>query len=192
MARSPAHLTRPILQLIAFIALLTSCSNDATAPSEPEQPSFLSLARAYRMTGEGVTTTADGRTGECVLDLVFELRERSGKNKDYVEYAGVHGGDVARAITASDGSGFAFSAFVFGEMTMRRYRNGAIEIHIPINETTDVPFYREMALIRGTVGRGRNAAASGAWRCGPLQIDQGGYVDLDIFVDGTWRLEPQR
>ncbi len=69
-----------------------------------------------------------------------------------------------------------------------RNRNGRIEIRIPINETTDVPFYREMAQWEGKVARGRRLA--GGWRCGP-QINEGGYVDLDLTAEGTWRLEPQ-
>ncbi len=149
---------------------------------------MLSLARAYRMSGEALARTGDGRTAECVLDLVFELRERSDRTRDYVEYSGAHGGDVARAITASDGSGFAFSACVFGEVLMRRYRDGRVEILIPINETTDVPCYRLMAQWQGEAGRGRRVR--GAWQCGPLLVDEGGYVDLDVVADGTWRLEP--
>ena len=39
-------------------------------------------------------------------------------------------------------------------------------------------------------GRVRSRGAGG-WRCGPLQIDEGGYVDLDLTVEGTCRLEPQ-
>ena len=180
------------MTLRPFVAaglLLAACSGDApTEPEAPESPSLLSLAHAYRMTGEATTTTG-GRTAECSLDLVFELRERTGRTRDYVEYAGVHGGDVNRAVTAADGSGFAFSAFVFGELTMRRYRDGRVEIRIPINETTDVPFYREMAHWNGEVVRGRRLA--GEWRCGPLQINEGGYVDLDLTAQGEWRLEPQ-
>ena len=179
--------------LIPAALLLAACSGDAptgpAAPDSPDAPSLLSLARAYHMTGEARTTSTDGRTAECALDLVFELRDRTGHTRDYVEYAGVHGGDATRAVTTEDGSGFAFSAFVFGDMTMRRYRDGRIEIRIPINETTDVPFYREMAQWEGEVARGRRLA--GEWRCGPLQINEGGYVDLDLTAEGTWRLEPQ-
>ncbi len=35
-------------------------------------------------------------------------------------------------------------------------------------------------------------AHTGGWRCGPLQINEGGYVDLDLSAEGTWRLEPQQ
>ncbi len=46
-----------------------------------------------------------------------------------------------------------------------------------------------MAQWEGKVARGRRLA--GGWRCGPLQINEGGYVDLDLTAEGTWRLEPQ-
>ena len=173
--------------------LLAACSGDAPTepidPDRPDAPSLLSLARTYRMSGGARTTATDGRVAECALDLVFELRSRTGHTRDYVEYAGVHGGDIARSVTARDGSGFAFSAFVFGDIVMRRYRGGWIEIRIPINETTDVPFYREMAQWDGEVERGRRL--SGGWRCGPLQINEGGYVDLDLTAEGTWQLTPE-
>ena len=182
--------SRSLLTLAAAV-LVASCASDApTSPDDTSlDPSFLTLARAYRMTGEALAHTGDGRTAECTLDLVFELNERTARSRDYVEYTGTHGGDATRAVTAADGSGFAFSAFVFAPVTMRRYRSGGIEIHIPINETTDVPFYREMAQWEGERYRGRGA--EGSWRCGPLQLNEGGYVDLDIVAEGRWRLVPQ-
>ena len=175
---------------LAALALLAGCAGDApTAPDADPAPELLRLARAYRMSGEALARTADGRTAECALDLVFELSERTARTREYVEYAGTHGGDVTRAVTAEDGSGFAFSAFVFGAITMRRYKTGEVEIHIPINETTDVPFYREMAQWEGHRARGR--ALEGGWSCGPLMLDEGGYRDLDITAEGAWRLMPQ-
>lgn len=180
---------RTLLALAATV-LVAGCAGDApTAPDDTLDPSFLALARAYRMSGEAVAHATDGRTAECALDLIFELNDKLEKNREYVEYTGTHGGDVARAVTNEDGSGFAFSAFVFGAITMRRYRTGDLEILIPINETTDVPFYRLMASWEGTRVRGRNF--EGTWQCGPLMIDEGGYRDLDIVADGSWRLTPQ-
>ena len=179
------HLTVPL----ASLALLAACADAPTAPDDALDPEFLHLARSYRMSGTALAETSDGRTAECALDLIFELSERVGKNRAYVEYTGSHGGDVARAVTAADGSGFAFSAFVGGEIRMRRYKGGAVEIRIPINETTDVPFYREMAQCEGRRSRGRDI--EGSWTCGPLMIDQGGYRDVDIVAEGTWRLTPQ-
>ena len=45
-----------------------------------------------------------------------------------------------------------------------------------------------MAEWEGEVARGRRPA--GVWRCGP-QINERGYMDLDLTAEGTWRLEPQ-
>ena len=148
------------MTLRPFVAaglLLAACSGDApTEPEAPESPSLLSLAHAYRMTGEATTTTG-GRTAECSLDLVFELRERTGRTRDYVEYAGVHGGDVNRAVTAADGSGFAFSAFVFGELTMRRYGTVASRSG---SRSTRRPTSRSIA--RWRIGMARSCGA-GVW-----------------------------
>ena len=175
---------------LAGVALAAACGGDApTAPGEAPDPELLRLAPAYHMSGTALARTGDGRTAECALDLIFELTERGERNREYVEYTGAHGGDVARAVTAADGSGFAFSAFVGGAITMRRYKSGAVEIRIPVNETTDVPFYREMALWEGDRTRGRDF--EGSWSCGPLMLDEGGYRDLDITAEGTWRLTPQ-
>jgi len=175
---------------LAVAVLATACAGDApTTPDDSFDPAVVKHPRAYRMSGEAIAHSTDGRTAECALDLIFELNEKVGKHRDYVEYTGGHGGDVARSVTDATGAGFGFSAFVGGAITMRRYRTGALEILIPINETTDVPFYRLMARWEGNRTRGRNF--EGSWQCGPLQLDEGGYRDLDIVADGHWRLTPQ-
>ncbi|HYC30669.1 MAG TPA: hypothetical protein VEB59_00185 [Gemmatimonadales bacterium] len=61
---------------------------------------------------------------------------------------------------------------------MRRYERGKIEIRIPINETTDVPFYRLMALLEGERVRGAGLRGKLELRTA-LMIDEGGYRDLD-------------
>ena len=62
---------------LAALALVAGCAGDApTAPDADPAPELLRLARAYRMSGQALARTADGRTAECALDLVFELNER--------------------------------------------------------------------------------------------------------------------
>ncbi len=142
----------------------------------------------FRLTAFAEATEGD-ITAVCEIDFIFELEAESSRTDELVQYPGVHGGSAKRTVTAPDGAGFSFSADSFGEVVAElRFADSAIDLAIPINETAEGRFWRELALFAGTLevdGKG-----SGAWTCAPLDIDQGGYLDTQVIAQGAWTMEP--
>ncbi len=172
------------LRFLVLGLLLPACDEDN--PVAP--PLVTELPRNFRLTGAASGTDAEGLTATCSLDLIFELNAEVSRTAARVDYEGVHGGGVERAVLARDGSGFAFAADVFGEVEAHLFVTGSVEIVIPVNLTAEGRFWQNLARFAGTVdssGRGR-----GQWTCAPFDIDTGGYVDQSLVVVGTWQLEP--
>jgi hypothetical protein len=166
--------------------LLPACDEDN--PVSP--PLVTDLPRNFHLRGTASGTDAEGLTATCSLDLIFELNAEVSRTANRVDYEGVHGGGVERAVLAPDGSGFAFAADVFGDVEAHLFVTGSVEIMIPVNLTAEGRFWQNLARFAGTVdssGRGR-----GAWICAPFDIDSGGYVDESLTVNGTWQMEPQQ
>jgi hypothetical protein len=170
-----------------FVLLLLVSACDGDGPVAP--PLVTELPRNFRLTGNASGTDAAGLTATCSLDLVFELTSEISRTRDRVDYEGVHGGGVERAVLERDGSGFSFAADVFGEVEAHLFATGSLEIVIPVNQTAEGRFWQNLARFAGTVdssGRGR-----GLWTCAPFDIDTGGYVDRSVVVEGDWQMEPQ-
>lgn len=125
---------------------------------------------------------------ECTLDWIFELAEELRREPRVVEYRGVHGGEAYRSVLDETGAGFAFHIDVGGETIVRWTHPDTFEIEIPINETADGRFYTSLARLTGTIDADGNGA--GTWRCDPLDIDQGGYLDDEVSAEGTWTTAP--
>jgi hypothetical protein len=169
---------------LALLLLVPGCDEDnLVAPTRVTE-----LPRTFRLTGTASGTDSAGFTASCALDLVFELTAEASRTGGRVNYAGVHGGEVERTVLAGDGSGFAFHADVYGEVEAHLFVTGGLEILIPVNETAEGRFWRNLARFAGSVdssGRGQ-----GRWTCAPFDIDSGGYVDESVIAEGTWQTEP--
>ena len=170
--------------LCSFILLfcIVSCDDDddKKATAERKLPEFL------KFTGqaEGVD---DGVTIECLCDLNLELPEFEVNGETQV-FTGSLGGDIVRAVTNDDGAGFSFAPFLYGEVTLTVKPNDSVYLEWPGNLDTGIPFYDEIALFRGVVDTDEGTV-SGTWNCAPLNIEEGGYVDLHGTAEGTWGLE---
>ena len=142
----------------------------------------------FRLTASAEATEGD-ITAVCEIDFIFELEAESSRTDELVQYPGVHGGSAKRTVTAPDGAGFSFSADSFGEVVAElRFADSAIDLAIPINETAEGRFWRELALFAGTLEV--DGSGSGSWTCAPLDIDQGGYLDTQVIAQGVWTMEP--
>ena len=184
------YVKKEICALAMGVLLFHGCSDDDSPIITPgPQPVVNSMPAQFHMSGEARATAADGRTVTCALDLIFETRTETGRSNGQIQYQGVHGGDVQRRILRPNGSGFLFRADVYGDVeTQLDTFTGAVQLRIPINETADGRFWRNMAAFNGTVDSAGNG--NGSWTCAPLDIDQGGYVDKSIVAQGTWRISP--
>ena len=154
--------------LVILLTWIAACGEDN--PVTP--PVIDGLPPNFRLTGNATGADAGGLTA---LDLVFELSSETSRTANRVDYQGVHGGGVERSVLARDGSAFAFAADVFGEVEVYLFVAGSIDIRIPVNETAEGRFWRNLARFTGTVdGSGRG---QGRWTCAPFDIDTGGYVN---------------
>jgi hypothetical protein len=177
---------RPIARLVLGLVLF-GCACDEDNPVGP--PLVTDLPRNFRLTGTASGTDAQGLTATCSLDLVFELTSEVSRTSQRVDYEGVHGGGVERAVLARDGSGFSFTADVYGEVEANLILTGRVELVIPVNRTAEGRFWQNLARFAGTVGP--SGRGEGSWTCAPFDIDTGGYVDNSLVVEGTWSMEPQ-
>jgi hypothetical protein len=176
---------KPGRRFLVLLLLVSACDGNNPVASAL----VTDLPRNFRLTGNASGTDTAGLTATCSLDLVFELTSEVARTPERVDYEGVHGGGVERAILARDGSGFAFAADVFGEVEAHLFVTGRVELVIPVNQTAEGRFWQNLARFAGTVdssGRGR-----GLWTCAPFDIDTGGYVDQSLVVEGNWQMEPQ-
>jgi len=172
--------------LLVLLPLVAGCDGGNPVANPP---SMTDLPRHFLLTGTASGTDAGGLTASCALDLIFELRSEVSRTAQRVDYQGVHGGGVRRAVLARDGSGFSFSADVFGEVDAHLLVTGDVELVIPVNQTAQGRFWQNLVRFAGTVdssGRGQ-----GEWTCAPVDIDSGGYLDRTLVVKGTWQMEPR-
>jgi hypothetical protein len=85
--------------------------------------------------------------------------------------------------------GFEFSAVVGGDVEFQLFRSiGVVHLDIPVNTTARGRFWQQLAHFEGIVDASGNG--SGNWTCAPLDINQPGYKDISMVVQGTWRFEP--
>jgi len=172
-------------RFLVLLLLTAACGEDN--PVAP--PLVTELPRNFRLTGNASGTDPAGLTATCSLDLVFELTSEVSRTAQRVDYEGVHGGGVERAVLTRDGSGFAFAADVFGEVEAHLFVTGTVEIVIPVNQTAEGRFWQNLARFAGTVDS--SGGGRGLWTCAPFDIDSGGYVDDSVVAEGTWEMAPQ-
>lgn len=169
--------------------LLSGCSNDNSPTMPVPQPVVQNVPAQFRLTGSARGAAPDGRTADCSLDLIFEIRGETSRTRVRVEYQGVHGGEAVRKVLRKNGSGFSFVADVYGEVEIQLDTlTGALNIRVPINETADGRFWRNLSLFPGMIDAAGHG--DGTWTCAPLDIDQGGYIDKSLTVHGAWEIAP--
>jgi hypothetical protein len=170
---------------LLFITLASGCDDESPVASTEVG----ALPMSFGLTGQASGSDPAGLTATCSLDLVFELTSELSRTRGRVDYEGVHGGGVERALVAGDGSGFSFAADVFGRIEARLFASGLVEIVIPVNRTAEGRFWRNLARFSGIVDSSGNG--HGQWTCAPFDIGSGGYVDQSLVVEGTWQMNPR-
>jgi hypothetical protein len=165
---------------LAFIVAACSDDDGDKKSAERKLPEFM------KFTG-GAEGEDDGITIECLCDLNLELPEFEPNGETQV-FTGSLGGEIIRAVADSDGSGFSFAPFLFGEIELTLKPNDSIYLAWPGNEGTGIPFYDEISLFKGKFNKD-DGTVTGSWKCAPLDLDEGGYVDTHGTVEGTWALE---
>ncbi len=167
--------------LFFSLLLVIGCSDDdAKKSAERKLPEFM------KFTG-GAEGEDDGITIDCLCDLYLELPEFEANGETQV-FTGSLGGEIIRVVTDEDGSGFSFAPFLFGEIELTLKPNDSIYLAWPGNEGTGIPFYDEISLFKGKFNKA-DGTVTGSWKCAPLDIDEGGYVDTRGTAEGTWALE---
>lgn len=172
--------------VLAFVALGPGCDGDGSGRYGADGAD--GVPTTFRMIGEAVGTDEAGRTGTCRMDLLFELEE-SERTPRHVTYTGTHGGELQRAVLEEDGSGLGFLIDVFGEVEVELIFPDTLIIEIPVNDTPESRFYQRLSRLEGVIDR--SGEGEGLWTCAPLDIDQGGYVDTMVTVEGDWVLAPE-
>jgi hypothetical protein len=147
------------------------------------------LAPILLLEASASATSSDGRTAECLLSWIVELGDETRRSDGVLEYSATAGGEVYRSVLDETGAGQAFHADAFGEAIVRWTLPDEFEFEVPINETAEGRFWRNLAHLEGTIDNEHHV--SGEWECGPFDIDQGGYLDADLPAPGQWTLEPQ-
>lgn len=168
--------------LLLLMLATISCNDDDDDKKSAERklPEFL------KFTG-GAEGEEDGVTIDCLCDLNLELPEFEATDETQV-FTGSLGGEIIRAVTNEDGSGFSFAPFLFGEIELTLKPNDSIYLAWPGNEGTGIPFYDEISLFKGKFNRD-DETVTGTWKCAPLDIEEGGYIDTHGTAEGTWSLE---
>jgi len=165
-----------ILLLVAF-----ACND------EDEPPPARKLGEFMKFTG-GAEGTDEGVTIECTCDLNLELTEFEISADGTQHFNGSLGGEIVRSVTNDLGDGFSFAPFLFGDVTVTVKQNDSLYLSWPGNMGTGIRFYDEIALFKGVLNRD-DGTVTGTWKCAPLDLDEGGYVDLLGTVEGNWGLE---
>lgn len=173
--------TQRNLFCIILLLFVWSCDDDNGKKSSAERklPEFL------KFTGQAEGTEDDINV-DCLCDLNLELPEFEVTGETQV-FSGSLGGEIIRAVTDDDGAGFSFAPFLYGEITLTVKPNDSVYLEWPGNLNTGIPFYNEIALFKGKVTD--EGTVNGTWYCAPLNMNEGGYVDMKGTVEGTWTLE---
>jgi hypothetical protein len=163
---------------------MLSCSqddNDAQSPSS-EVPK-LSGVMVFSGLAEG---KSEGVNVLCQCDMRLEIGEVRFNADGSQVYEATLGGDISRTVLDDNGDGFSFAPFLFGEADVRVDQDNTVSISWPGNLGTGIRFYDEIALFEGALNG--DGTVAGRWNCAPLDLDQGGYVDLKGTVAGSWAL----
>lgn len=174
------------MRLHFFLVLAAVSCTDSAAPVPADNP----LGARFRVVGEAAGGDAEGRTAECLLDLVMELGNEPRAVAGGVEFSGAIGGGLERTVLEADGSGFGFFADAYWPDAVARFGTRDL-VDLILGDTVGVEgrFWREVTQLHG-VRNGDGPGASGTWTCAPFDIWENGYVDTLLVVQGTWRTEP--
>lgn len=177
----------PRLFFIALLLLFAACdgpTQEETSPIHFDLPQRLVLT-ATAMGSNGLLT------GDCELSLLISLETENERTAQSVTYAGFIGGEVFRSILTPDGSGFSFFADSFGEVITQITLPDSVKFITPVNQAVeDSRFWHEQGLFAGTINE--DGVGAGTWACAPIDLNQGGYVDTSLVMQGTWQVEPEQ
>jgi hypothetical protein len=161
-----------------------NCSSDDDASPDPQQEEP-KLSGVMVFSGQ-----AEGKSEEinvlCQCDMRLEILEVSFNEDGSQVFEANLGGDISRTVLDDSGNGFSFAPFLFGEAVVTVEKDNMVAISWPANIGTGIRFYDEIALFEGVLNE--DGSVSGSWNCAPLDLDQGGYVDLKGTVAGNWGL----
>ena len=165
-----------------LIVTMMNCDDDHNkkVSAERKLPEFMKFSGR----AEG---TEDDINVDCLCDLNLELPEFEVTGETQV-FSGSLGGEIIRAVTNDDGAGFSFAPFLYGEIILTVQPNDSVYLEWPGNLDTGIPFYDEIALFKGKVNVDEGTV-DGTWHCAPLNLEEGGYIDMKGTVEGTWALE---
>ena len=162
-------------------SLLLNCSRDdnGTLPEVPK----LSGIMVFTGQAEG---NSEGLNVLCQCDMRLELGEVRYNADGSQLYEANLGGEITRIILDDNGNGFSFAPYLFGEAEVTVAQDNKVSVSWPANLDTRVRFYDEIALFEGVLNV--ECGVSGNWKCAPLDLNEGGYVDLMGTVAGIWEL----
>ena len=165
-----------------LLAAAMSCTG-STAPdaSLPQLPSSATIR------GSAAGTFADGHTVDCTFQIILTLNAPERPIAHRQRYTGSMGGEAYRQVLAADGSGFAFFAdMAWPTIEARVIGPDSIEFVLGPG-APDSRFWDSFKLLAGRrTGEGH---WSGDWPCDPLDVNSGGYVDIDYSGTGSWVLD---
>lgn len=169
--------------VIMIMSFATSCSDSETdsMKTERELPEMMKFSGSANGVDDGITIN-------CLCDLNLELAEYTVEPDGSQKYTGTLGGEITRVVENPEGDGFAFAPFLFGEITLTLHPNDSVYLAWPGNLNTGIAFYDNISLFRGKYDPA-SETVTGTWDCAPLDLDEGGYIDIKGTAQGTWMLE---
>jgi hypothetical protein len=174
---------KPSVLLIVTLTLFTMCGAD-------ENVEFIRLPESFTVTGSAEATIPESEENpivkklECSCELIVEI-DRKEETRDTTFYYGFAGGKFIRRILYPDESGFSLEPDVFSEVIIKQYLKDSLMLIFPPNINDITPFYRDVAVIRGTITTPGNI--NGTWQCSPFNVDYGsGLTDFIGTARGSW------
>jgi hypothetical protein len=151
------------------------------------------LPESFTISGNAETTIPESidnptvKKLECTCELIVEINRRK-ETHDTVFYYGFAGGKFVRRILSTNESGFSLEPDVFSEVIIKQYRQDSLILVFPPNINDQTPFYRDVAIIKGSVDAA--GKAHGTWLCSPFNVDYGsGLTDFVGTAKGSWKTE---
>lgn len=171
------------LSCLIIVLFFSGCGED-------EETLINHLPESFTISGSAEATIPESAVNptvkkiECTCELIVEI-ERREETRDTTFYYGFAGGKFVRRILSTDESGFSLEPDVFSEVIIKQYRQDSLTLIFPPNINDITPFYRDVAIIKGSVNApGR---ARGTWLCSPFNVDYGsGLTDFVGTAQGSW------
>jgi hypothetical protein len=159
---------------------------DAAAEDMGVEDAGAELPSMLRVSGEAMEIAPDGERADCsffadVGDLTFTA--------DGGWTGTIFGGEVFRTITTSTaGNLYELSALIGGPASAER-EGERLKVRIAGDQPADAnPFWLALEVLTGTITAAHEA--EGSWVCAPLDLNEPGFVDRNVYAPGSWRVRP--